>query len=419
MDSADKPTLGDRLKSLGVKKGIPPLSQDEPFGHSQGKPGSPTIDSVVRGRFLPTSRGEVFAAEQTLPQDHHYGNSTLLSSFPFSLISQWANDFLLSALPLSKFAFLDTETSGLSGGTGTYAFLVGVARFVDGQFVLKQFFMRDPAEESALLEGLAGFLAPCEALVTFNGKAFDAPLLTTRFTLHHIPVPYKKYSHLDLLPLARRLWRDRLESRALKFLEEHVLEYKRSSEEVPGYEIPWLYFDYLRTGDARPLAGVFYHNAMDVVAMAALLAHMNDMLENPYDGNVQHGLDFIALGKLFEDLGRAQEAARLYERGLESPMGEADFHAAVKRLSILQKKRGDYDDAVRLWKKAAKAGHVYAHIELAKYYEHKTRNVKAALKWTESARKQAERADLPAYQRKHWLEEIAHRSARLERKDGL
>lgn len=411
MDSADKPTLADRLKSLGVEKGISPLSP--------GEPDSPAINLVVAGGFLSTPRGEVFVAEQTFSQEYHYGNSTLLSSFPLSLVSQWANDPLLSTLSLSKFAFLDTETSGLSGGTGTYAFLIGAARFIDGQFVLKQFFMRDPAEEPALLEGLADFLAPCEALVTFNGKAFDAPLLTTRFTLHHIPVPYKKYSHLDLLPLARRLWRDRLESRALKFLEEHVLEFKRSSDEVPGYEIPWLYFDYLRTGDARPLAGVFYHNAMDVTAMAALLAHMNDMLESPYDGRVQHGLDFVALGKLFEDLGRVEEATRLFERGLESPMGEADFHVAVKRLSILQKRRGDYAEAIRLWQDAAKAGHIYAHVELAKYYEHKTRDVKAALKWTKSARRMAERADLPAYARKHWLEEIDRRLARLEKKAGL
>lgn len=407
----DKPALADKLKSLGVKKGtshLPPVQAD-----------SPAIDSLVAGGFLHTRRGDVFVAEQSFPSAHFYGNSTLLSSFPLSLISQWANDPTVSNLPVSKFAFLDTETSGLSGGTGTYAFLVGAARFIEDQFVLKQFFMRDPAEEPALLEGLADFLAPCKALVTFNGKAFDAPLLKTRYTLYQTPIPFSNFSHVDLLPLARRLWRDRLESRALKYLEEHVLGFTRSSEEVPGYEIPWLYFDYLRTGDARPLAGVFYHNAMDVTAMAALLAHMNDMLENPYDGRVQHGLDFVALGKLFEDLGHLDQAARLFERGLESPMGEADFHVAVKRLSILQKRRGDYAEAVRLWERAAKAGHVYAHIELAKYHEHKTRDVKAALKWTKSARRAVERADLLAYARKHWLEEIARRSARLERKAGL
>jgi tetratricopeptide (TPR) repeat protein len=194
-----------------------------------------------------------------------------------------------------------------------------------------------------------------------------------------------------------------LESRALKFLEVHVLGLTRSTEEVPGYEIPWLYFDYLRTGDARPLGGVFYHNAMDVVAMAALLAHMNDMMQNPYDGKVQHGLDFVALGKLFEDLGHWDEAARLFERGLESDLTENDFGVAVKRL----------------WEAAAKRGHLYAFIELAKYYEHKERNVKSALKWTKSAMKRMEKIDLPEYERKFWLAEIERRMERLNRKAGL
>ncbi|HRQ23368.1 MAG TPA: tetratricopeptide repeat protein, partial [Anaerolineales bacterium] len=171
--------------------------------------------------------------------------------------------------------------------------------------------------------------------------------------------------------------------------------------------------------DARPLGGVFYHNAMDVVAMAALLGHVSGMLADPYNGRVEHGLDFIALGKLFEDLGHWDEAARLYERGLESGLEESDFGVAVKRLSILQKRRGDMDQAIRLWEEAAKKGHVYACIELAKYHEHRARNVKASIKWTKEARREVETADLPAYIRKHWLEEIDHRMARLERKAGL
>jgi hypothetical protein len=198
-----------------------------------------------------------------------------------------------------------------------------------------------------------------------------------------------------------------------------VLGLKRSSEEVPGFEIPWLYFDYLRSGDARPLGGVFYHNAMDVVAMAALLAHMNDMVQNPYDGKVQHGLDFVALGKLFEDLGHRDEAARLFERGLESNLTESDFGVAVKRLSILQKKRGDLREAIRLWETAAGQGHLYAFIELAKHYEHRERDVKSALQWTKSALKHLEKVDQPAYMRTFWMTEIEHRMERLNRKAGL
>ena len=270
-----------------------------------------------------------------------------------------------------------------------------------------------------MLEGLAAFLAPCRALITFNGKAFDAPLLLTRYTLHRMQVPFKGYAHIDLLPLARRLWRDRLPSRALKYLEEHVLGMTRTAEEVPGYEIPYLYFDYLRSGDARPLAGVFYHNAMDVVAMAALLAHTNEMIANPFDGRVQHGLDFIALGRLFEDLQHLDEAARLYERGLEIGLEQADFGTAVRRLSILQKRRGDLEQARRLWEQAAEAGHIYAFIEMAKYHEHRARDVGAALKWARMAQRQVKKLDAPRYVRAHWNAEIEHRLQRLQKKAGL
>jgi uncharacterized protein YprB with RNaseH-like and TPR domain len=412
------PSLSERLKLLGVKVGTSDLtkSSDQTPAQSANRYG---IDSVVSGSYRQTALGDVFVSEQTYGPDHRHGETPLLSAFPLSVISQWANDARMSSLPIEQFAFLDTETSGLSGGTGTYAFLVGAGRFINGKFTLQQFFMRDPAEESALLEGLAQFLAPCASLVTFNGKSFDAPLLATRYSMHRIPIPFKNYSHLDLLPLARRIWRDRLPSRALKYLEEHILGLMRSDKEVPGYEIPWLYFDYLRSGDARPLAGVFYHNAMDVVALAALLAHVNNMLMDPYGGHVQHGFDFISLGKLFDDLRKWDEAARLFERGLESQLTETEFGVAVERLSSLQKKRGDLGQAVRLWQSAAEQGHIYAHVELAKYYEHKQRDIKSALKWTKAARKHIEKMEAPAYVRAHWQGEIDHRLARLERKVGI
>jgi uncharacterized protein YprB with RNaseH-like and TPR domain len=409
MTSLQRQTLADKLKLLGVKTGLTDLAPPKPASAYE-------IDSVVAGAYHATPRGDVFVVEQKFTPEYRYGLSPILCASPLALISQWANDPRLAEIPLTRFAFLDTETSGLAGGTGTYAFMVGIGRFVEDQFVLRQFFMRDPAEEPAMLEAIAQFLAPAQALVTFNGKAFDAPLLSTRYRLHYIPVPYDGYAHLDLLPLARRLWRDRLESRALKYLEQHVLGMTRSIEEVQGYEVPWLYFDYLRSGDARPLAGVFYHNAMDVVAMAALLTHVNEMIQNPYAGCVEHGLDFVALGKLFEDLGRWEEAARLFERGLEFDLTESDFGLAVKRLSTLQKRRGDFNEAVRLWEEAAQNGHIYAHIEMAKYYEHKCRDAQTARQWTLSALDHVQQADLPGYMRKHWLEEITHRLDRLERK---
>jgi len=407
----DLSSLADKLRALGVR----PAADLAP---APVKPAvaAASIEAVVDGRFVQTRRGEAFISEQVYGPDYRHGEASLLVNTPLAEIAAWAGEPRFHRLPLEAYAFLDTETSGLAGGTGTYAFLVGAARFVDDDFRLRQFFMRDPSEEPALLEALADFLAPCGALVTFNGKAFDAPLLATRYRLHSIPVPFADYAHLDLLPLARRLWRDRLPSRALKYLEENVLMAPRTGEEVPGYEIPYLYFDYLRTGDASPLKGVFYHNAMDVVAMAALLAHIASILHDPFSDRVAHALDVIALARLFEEMGKWDTAARLYERGLEMDLPEADFWQAVQRLSHLQKRRGDLETAVRLWEQAAAQGHVYAFVELAKYYEHHVRDFAAALEWTRRAGDQLDKLSLPSYERQHWHDELSHRRRRLENK---
>jgi uncharacterized protein YprB with RNaseH-like and TPR domain len=412
-----KSSLADKLKALGVR----PASDLAPVSSPQGAPEKKaaedtSIESVVDGRWVQTRLGETFVSKQVYCPDYRHGSAPIKVTAPLTMLAAWAQEPRFADLPLEAYALLDTETSGLAGGTGTYAFLVGAARFVEDEFRLAQLFMRDPSEEAALLEGLADFLAPCSALVTFNGKAFDAPLLATRYTLHNIPVPFKDYAHLDLLPLARRLWRDRLPSRALKYLEENVLMAPRTTEEVPGYEIPYLYFDYLRTGDASPLKGVFYHNAMDVVAMAALLSHIASILQDPFSELVEHGLDVIAIAKLLEDLGRWETAARLFERGLEMDLPEEDFWQAVRRLSHLQKRRGDLETAVRLWEQAAGQRHVYAHVELAKYHEHHVRDYAAALVWTESAITLISEQDLPRYEYNHWMEELTHRRERLRGK---
>ena len=406
------PSLSDKLKSLGVKVGT---SEIQPKATGKTRP---PLEELLGGRWISTRRGEAFVVEQIYSTDYRHGAVPIQIDAQLATLAAWARDERISGLALSQFAFLDTETSGLSGGTGTYAFMVGVGRFMDGEFHLSIFFMQDPADEPALLEALADFLAPCASLVTFNGKAFDAPLLRTRYALNSIPCPFDGFSHIDLLPLARRLWRDRLPSRALKYLEEHIMSAPRTSEEVPGYEIPWLYFDFLRTGDATPLKGVFYHNSMDVVAMAALLSLTSRMLSDPHGSDLEHGLDVIALARLFEDLNRWDDAALLYERGLKTILPEADFGRAIQRLSTLQRRRGDLVTAVSLWEQAAAEGHIFAHVELAKYYEHTRKDPLTALEWTHGAIKHIENADLPPYIRKHWMEELERRLSRLQTKVG-
>jgi uncharacterized protein YprB with RNaseH-like and TPR domain len=402
-------SLSDKLKSLGVKPAAEIKTQ------AIEKKRSP-LEEALGGRWISTRRGEAFVVEQVYSTEYRHGLVPIHMTAPLDTLAAWARDERIGSLALSQIAFLDTETSGLSGGTGTYAFMVGVARFIDRDFHLSIFFMQDPAEEPALLEALADFLAPCASLVTFNGKSFDAPILRTRYALNSIPCPFDDFSHIDLLPLARRLWRDRLPSRALKYLEEHIMAAPRTSEEVPGYEIPWLYFDFLRTGDPTPLKGVFYHNSMDVVAMAGLLSLTAQMLADPHGMDFEHGLDVIALAKLFEDLNRWDDAALLYERGLKTVLPEADFGKAIQRLSALQRRRGDLVNAVRLWEQAAAEGHIFAHVELAKYYEHTRREPASALQWTLTAIQHVQSADLPPYIRKHWMEELEHRQNRLQTK---
>ena len=402
-------SLSDKLQSLGVKVGardLPPPRPRNPY----------PIEQVVPGRFQETPHGEALLVETRYPLEHWQGRATLRGTASLQVIAEWAREPRLAGFEPNAFAFLDTETTGLAGGTGTYAFLVGVGRYDGEAFHLAQFFMRDPMEEPALLAALTEFLQPCQALVTFNGKAFDVPLLNARYVTNGEQPPLASAAHLDLLPLARRLWRDRLPSRALGYLEEHILDVTRTHEDVPGWVIPSLYFDYLRSGDARPLKSVFYHNAMDVLSLAALLSHVAGLLDDPLNGAVVHGLDLVAMGKLFEDLWHLETAAQLYERGLAHDLPEELYWKTVRRLSFTQKRRGNLSAAVALWREAAGSGQIYAHIELAKFYEHKRRDYSEAAQWTHAALALVNAPDSSRHARDRWLADLEHRLARLHRK---
>jgi uncharacterized protein YprB with RNaseH-like and TPR domain len=331
-------------------------------------------------------------------------------------LSEWANEPSLRGDGAPTLAFLDTETTGLGQGTGTYAFLVGVGRSEGDTFHLAQFFLRDPSQEPALLSALAEWLLDCQALVTFNGKGFDVPLLNTRYITNGRHSPLPSLAHLDLLPLARRLWRDRLPSRALGSLEQYILGVTRSEEDVPGWMIPQLYIDYVRRGDARPLKSVFYHNAQDVLSLAALLSHVAGMLQDPLGNRSVHTLDLLGMGRLFESLEHTQTAVDLYDRALGCPLPAELRRQAVQRLSFIQKRRGAWDAALALWREAAQDGAVYACVELAKYYEHRQHDYQEAARWTLAAIAQVDAPNYPHSARQRWLADLDHRLARLRRR---
>ena len=400
------PDLSDRLKALGVKLGT---DQKPPAKRARKYP----IESVVEGTLVSTPHGEVFQADLRFPVSHLHGNTVLSLTAPLDLVSAWAGEEQITAHTPDQFAFIDTETTGLAGGSGTYAFMVGVGRFEEEGFRLAQFFMREPGEEPALLHALEHFLAPCETIVSFNGKSYDLPLLQARYITNSWPFPLQHTAHLDLLHLARRLWRQRLPSRALGYLEEHILQQTRTEDDTPGWMIPQMYFDYLQSGDARPMKGIFYHNAMDILSLAALTNHIAHLLTAPLDGRVSHALDLAAIGKLNEDLGYLDQAARILEQSLEQGLPPQARQEVVRRLSFIQKRRGEMPLALSLWWQAASERQLYAHEELAKYYEHSEKNFAEALRWTQAALALIAMPGTPLADQLQWQEPLEHRQNRL------
>ncbi len=405
------PSLTERLKSLGVKVGAHGLPTPHPRS-------SWPIEDVVPGRFQDTPGGSAFLVEASYPSEYIHGVIQLGLSLPPNIIAAWAGNPTIAAHDKSAFAFLDTETSGLAGGTGTYAFMVGAGRYTAQGFQLVQFFMRDPLEEPALLLALEQFLAPCRTLVTFNGKSFDVPLLNTRYILQGWKSPFTDLAHIDLLHLSRRLWRDRLPSRTLSNLEVQILGAHRSEEEVPGWMIPQMYFEYLRDGDARPLRRVFYHNAMDVVSMAALLNHTTFLLEDPANFPAIQAFELAAAARLYTELGQIARAIPLFQHCLKSDPPVDLFLDTSERLALIYKRQGDYLSAIPIWESAAQSGGVFAFSELAKYYEHHAQEYLQAIRWTQSALTLLLQPGFPPELRFEWQKEFEHRLERLTHKQA-
>src|SRR5467141_3362337 len=289
-----------------------------------------------------------------------------------------------------KWLFLDTETTGLAGGTGTYAFLIGLAWWDAGGLQAEQFLMRDFTEEYSILHELAERAAERPVLVTFNGKSFDWPLLENRFTMtRSIAVP-KLAAHLDLLHPARALWKLRLGSVRLVELERHVIDAPRlgwhRENDVASALIPQYYFDYLRGGPAEPLAGVVRHNQMDLRGLAALFCKVNELLSAaPNAANEIESLDLFGLSRFLQRRGDPDRAHSACAQALAMGL-PAEFRPKARRdLALMAKRRGEHARAAEIWLQIVADLHdgIYACEQLAVYYE---RRAKDLVKATEFAR---------------------------------
>ena len=274
-----------------------------------------------------------------------------------------------------QWLFLDTETTGLAGGTGTYAFLVGVAWWDAGGLQVEQFFMRDHTEEHSLLLELTQRLAERPILVTFNGKSFDWPLLETRYRMTRSITPCAPQAHLDLLHPARQLWRLRLGSVRLTELERHVLAWDRGWD-IPSELIPQIYFDFLRGGSqaSEAVLSVFRHNQMDLRGLAALAGRILSLLEEP-EAAEGDALELYGLSRLLRRRGELFRARRVYERALGAGLPAAVDRAARRELAALAKREHDFARATSLWEDllGESADALEAYEQLAIYYEHHAR----------------------------------------------
>src|SRR5271155_297419 len=272
-----------------------------------------------------------------------------------------------------EWLFLDTETTGLAGGTGTYAFLVGIAWWDAGGLEVEQFFMRDHSEEHSLLVALAERMVERRVLVTFNGKSFDWPLLETRYRMTRAIRPPVPRAHLDFLHPARNLWRLRIGSVRLAELELKVLGWNRGSD-MNSSMISQIYFDYLRGGPPEPLVPIFHHNQMDLRGLAALATRVLSLLGNP-ETHGHDGLELFGVSRICERRGDAIRARKLYAESIARDLPQETDRAARSSLARLAKRDGDYDLARVLWEGMlgnSREG-FEAYEQLAIYYEHRAR----------------------------------------------
>lgn len=386
---------------------------------SPTKPYQQRLDYTEIDELWPAGRregphGVMYCQERRYGAEFRYGSelpSHLLGRFtqpPPVIAGDEAQD-----LTFADALFLDTETTGLSGGTGTYVFLIGAARFIDGEFVLRQFFLHDLHQERALLHALDEFAQGCTGLVSFNGKGFDVPLIANRYILQRSRLRLPAHCHLDLLWPARRIWSRRLPSCALSALEREVLAVERQGD-VPGALIPELYFRYLRSKDASLLSAVFEHNRRDVLALASLAVALCAAALEPVE-YLKHPVDLLALGRLLLRRREYALAEHCHRQALAGKLPRAERAWAWVGLAEICGRTARREEALPLLQSAAQLGGpagLEAAIRLAKYLEHQARDYAGAAEMTALALGQ--QGD-----NRHVAADLAHRLSRLQRKQAV
>ena len=344
-----------------------------------------TADSIVKhkgidGKEITNNYGTAFYREREYPLDYCHGGYTISPT----ILPKEETLFGIFREEIPKgnrVVFLDTETTGLAGGTGTYPFMIGLGWYEYNVFKIRQYFLRHPSEETPLIYELNQFLKEFEILATFNGKSFDMPLIATRFILSGISDEPFQGIHIDLLHSARRIWKESLPSCSLTSLEKHLMNMERI-DDIPGELIPAVYFNFLRSGKTREIEKVFEHNLLDILSMVSLIKAMGERLKSPDLCSFE---ERYAIGKALEKSGDLDGASVFYcnsQLDQDNPI----CRRTLRNLSLIYKKKGEWEKAVEIWESLINSGgsfSLFPYIELAKYYEHKAKDYDKAIDYVD------------------------------------
>ncbi|MBN2460645.1 MAG: ribonuclease H-like domain-containing protein [Candidatus Cloacimonetes bacterium] len=343
---------------------------------NHSRAGGNNLQDVLSGNYL--AAGEVFKISSSYPYDMTIGKRKLRCYRIPEIVHKYSGS---GKLELGDIVFLDTETTGLGTGSGTFVFLVGLGYFTEKDFTVDQYLLDRLSGEQHFLESIISEISSYCGIVTFNGKSFDMPLLRNRFIFNGLTAELPDLWHLDLLHLTRRLWQNSLSGYDLQNIEQQVLGFWRNpGEDIPGEKIPEVYRNYLQDRDASFLKNIVLHNRTDILSLVILL----DLIAELITGDIRDCFEWkfrdeSGIGKLFEQMRDEVNAIRCFERSIRI---FDDDRVSLKRLSFLLKKRGEVSRAEKLWEKAAACDEIYAMVELAKLEEHQRKNYVKALEWT-------------------------------------
>jgi uncharacterized protein len=438
-------SLADRIRGIVAPGGVTPSGVAQGFSPADdagleacATAGAPDIAAVLGGAWRETDGRGCFVVDRRWEPSARHGRERI-GALGERLREAAAEAVLFTggAPGRPPFGFLDLETTGLSGGPRTLAFLVGCAWFDDDQaFVTRQFLLTRHADERMLLEAVAEELARAGALVSFNGKSFDAPLLEGRYLFHRLTWRGRELPHVDVLHPARRFWkrpvtgarafsldgaRGRQASEesncSLQALEREIVGSRRVGD-VPGFEIPGRYFQFVRSRDARPLEAVLEHNRLDLLTLAALTARLLHLTRGGPDG-VTDPREALALGHVYARSGLDDRARASYRRAIDrcrSPRGAYDPIRidALRAMALACRRARQYEEAAACWRALLDVRGCPAPIAreateaLAIYHEHRVHDLAAAKTFALQSLESGADAG--------WTAAARYRIARLERK---